>query len=176
MKKYSLVILMTVISVATFAQDNKWAAGISVGYGSDISKPSIGAKVLYNVNEKLTIAPSFNYYFKDSEDYYEEGITVESSLKFWDINCDLHWNVVSNESFKFYPFAGITYLNAKAEAKAPAGGYDISVSASDGKFGANIGIGGELSLGSHLAAGLEVKYQMIDGSQVVPSLSLMYKF
>lgn len=177
MKKLFLVVLVAAISSAIYAQDNKWAAGISFGYGSEVGKPSIGAKVLYNITDKFTVAPSFNYYFKDSEEYSEGGADAEASVKCWDINVDLHWNVVAKEKFNLYPLVGITYFHAKGEASASASGVEVSTSASDGKVGANIGIGGQLNFASNWAAALELKYQIIsDYNQFVPALSIMYRF
>jgi len=160
MKKFLLVVAMAFIASVSFAQSGKWAAGVNLGYGSDISKPSIGAKILYDISDQFTIAPSFNYYFQKKE----EGV----KLNFWDLNCDLHWNVVSKDNFKLYPLAGVTYLHGK-------GSYE-DISSSDSWFGANIGIGAQLNLGGNWAAAAEVKYQIVDSSQLVPSLSLMYRF
>lgn len=176
MKKLFLVAFMAILSSTAFAQSGKWAAGINIGYGSDIEKPSIGVKVLYDLNSQLTLAPSFNYYFNRTEKYNEGGVTAEGTAKFWDINCDLHWNVYSTDNFKFYPFAGLTYLHGKVEESASTSGYGVELEASEGKVGANIGIGGQLNIASNWAVGLEVKYQIIDGSQVVPALSILYRF
>lgn len=173
MKKVFLVALMAIGSTMAFAQSGKWAAGVNVGYGSDIKKPAIGFKVSYDISDKFTLAPSFNYYFKKTEDFYEYGVSEEVTSKFWDINCDLHWNVLSADNYRVYPFAGITYLHGKAEATASDYGF---AEVTDGKVGANVGVGGQLDVVSNLAVGAEVKYQIIDGSQVVPSLSIMYKF
>lgn len=169
---------MAVPYLTAFAQNGKWAAGLNIGYGSEISKPSIGVKALYNVSEKLTVAPSFNYYFKKTEDYnYGYDIEASAKLKCWDINCDLHWNVISKDNFKFYPFVGITYLHSKSEAEASTSGVSVEVDGgSEGNVGANLGIGGLLNVASNWAIGLEVKYQIIDGNQFVPSLSAMYRF
>lgn len=177
MKKLFLVVLVAAISSAIYAQDNKWAAGISLGYGSEVTKPSIGAKVLYNITDKFTVAPSFNYYFKDSESYSEQGTTLEASVKCWDINVDVHWNVVAKEKFNFYPLVGLTYFHAKGDASVATSGVSVGASASDGKVGANVGIGGQLNFASNWAAALELKYQIIsDYNQFVPALSVMYRF
>lgn len=171
MKKYFLLAVVALLSVTAFAQDGKWGTGINIGYGSasDLSKPSIGVKALYDITDRFAVAPSFNYYFQKKDDYgYGIG---EIKVNYWDINCDLHWNVVSKENFKFYPLAGLTYLHAKAKVSGSG------ESNSDGKFGANIGVGGQLNFASNWSAALEVKYQIIsETAQLVPSLSVMYRF
>lgn len=168
MKKFLLATVMALISSISFAQIGKWAAGLNVGYGSDISKPSIGAKVLYDISEQFTVAPSFNYYFQKKED----GIKAN----YWDLNGDLHWNVVSKENLKFYPLAGFTYMHGKASVDAE---YDEEeeISASDSWLGANVGAGVQFNLGPNFTASIEAKYQIIsETAQFVPSLSLMYRF
>ena len=112
-------------------------------------------------------------YFKETVDLGEFGaIGVEGKLKCWDINADFHWNVFRNEIFKFYPLVGLTYLHLKGSTDVAG----ASISNSDGKFGANLGIGGQLNLGSNWAVGVEAKYQIVDGGQFVPMASAMYRF
>lgn len=164
MKRLLLIISMVFIASVSFAQSGKWAAGVTLGYGSDISKPSIGVKALYDISDHFTVAPSFNYYFQKKE----EGVKLNA----WDINADLHWNVLNKDNFKLYPLAGITYLHYKASANISNG-----ESFSDSSFGANLGIGTQVELGGNWAVSAEVKYQILDdGSQFVPAASVMYKF
>lgn len=63
-KLFFMISMLCMVSVVGLAQESKWAAGVSFGYGSDISKPFVGVKAHYDIIEQLTIAPSFNYYFK----------------------------------------------------------------------------------------------------------------
>lgn len=164
-KLFFMISMLCMVSVVGLAQESKWAAGVSFGYGSDISKPFVGVKAHYDIIEQLTIAPSFNYYFKDSEDL---GYGESYDLNYWDINVDLHWNVLRGERFNIYPFVGFTYLHAKASYEGE--------SESDGKAGGNIGVGGQFNIASNWAVGVEAKYQIIDGGQFVPMASVMYRF
>lgn len=169
MKKLFLLAVLALMTVTTFAQDGKFAVGLNIGYGaaSDLKKPSIGIKASYDISEKFTVAPSFNYYFPKKEDI---GDGDEFTLNFWDINCDIHWNVLQKENFKLYPLAGLTYLHAKGSAEGEE-------SESEGKFGGNIGVGGQMDITDKWAVSIEMKYQFIsDIPQFVPSLSLMYRF
>lgn len=67
---------MSLITLAGFAQGDKWNdkvgqwnAGIVIGYGTDISKPSFGIRGVYDIVNAFSVAGSFNYYLKDSEDF-----------------------------------------------------------------------------------------------------------
>lgn len=169
MKKLFLLAVLAFMAVTTFAQDGKLAVGLNIGYGtaSDLKKPSFGIKALYEISEKFTVAPSFNYYLPKKEDINDD---YEYKLNFWDVNCDIHWNVLQKESFKLYPLIGLTYLNVK-------GSVEGEESESEGKFGANIGVGGQMEIADKWAVSIEMKYQFLsDIPQFVPSLSLMYKF
>lgn len=165
MKKLLMAVAMTFISVAGFAQSGSWSVGLNFGYGTDISKPFLGGRVMYGINDAFDVAGSFNYYFKDKYDF---GYGDDFTMKWWDINADVHWNAFRGEKYKLYPLAGLTFM----QAKASSGG----VSDSDGKFGVNLGIGGSYDFTSHFAVGVELKAQIISGTQFVPMASFMYKF
>lgn len=174
MKKLFLMAAMFCMAlVSGTAQETKWGVGINIGYGTDVSKPFLGAKAHYDITDAFTVAASFNHYFKETVDLGEIGAAgtgMEGKVKCWDINADFHWNVFRNEIIKFYPLVGLTYLHMKGSVD------EVSFSNSDGKFGANLGIGGQLNLGSNWAVGVEAKYQIIDGEQFVPMASAMYRF
>lgn len=174
MKKLFFVFVMLCVAAVTgVAQEAKWGVGINVGYGTDVSKAFLGARGQYDITEAFTVAASFNHYFKETVDlgsYDAPGF--EGSLKCWDINADLHWNVYHNDVFKFYPLVGLTYLHAKGSVEAEG----VTISNSDGKFGVNIGVGVQFDFAANWAVGVEAKYQIIDGSQFVPMASLMYRF
>ena len=153
------------ISVASFAQSGPWSIGLNIGYGTDVEKPFLGGKIMYGINESFDVAGSFNYYFKDSYDF---GYGDELTMKWWDINADVHWNVFKGTSYKLYPLAGLTYMQVKLS--------DGEDSDSDGKFGVNLGVGGQYDFTDNFAVGVELKAQIIDGTQFVPMATLMYKF
>lgn len=165
MKKLLMAVAMAFISVAGFAQSGSQSVGLNFGYGTDISKPFLGGRVMYGINDAFDVAGSFNYYFKDKYDF---GYGDDFTMKWWDINADVHWNAFRGEKYKLYPLAGLTFM----QAKASSGG----VSDSDGKFGVNLGIGGSYDFTSHFAVGVELKAQIISGTQFVPMASFMYKF
>ena len=73
--------------------------------------------------------------------------------------------------------AGISYFNAKVSEEVSAGGYSEGASESEGKFGINLGFGGQMHLTEAWIVSAEIKYQIIEEfKQFVPSLSLIYKF
>lgn len=161
MKKNFLLAIMVLISVTAYAQSEKFAVGLNIGYGAEVEKLSVGIKANYDINKMFAIAPSFNYYFQES--------FQDAKRNVWDLNCDLHLNVIRKESFKLYPLAGIAYLHPKVTYEEE--------SFSDGKVGANLGVGAQFVIASHFVIAPEVKYQIIsDYNQFVAAVALMYKF
>lgn len=165
MKKLFMAVVAAFISLASFAQSGSWSVGLNIGYGTDIQKPFLGGRVMYGINDAFDVAGSFNYYFKDK---YDIGIGEDATQRWWDINADVHWNALRGEKYKLYPLAGLTYLQAKASFKGE--------SDSEGWFGVNLGIGGSYDFTENFAVGVELKAQIIDGTQFVPMASFMYKF
>lgn len=176
-KMFLMFAMLCMVSVMGVAQDAKWGVGVNVGYGTDISKAFLGARVSYDITDAFTVAGSFNHYFKETvsenADLGEYGsIGVEESLKYWDINADFHWNVLRNDWLKFYPLAGLTYMHGKFSSEVQG----LEISDSEGKFGVNLGVGCQFDIASHWAVGVEGKYQFVDGGQFVPMGSVMYRF
>ena len=174
MKKSFFIFAMLCMSLFTgVAQETKWGVGVNVGYGTDVSKIFLGVRGHYDITEAFTVAASFNHYFKETVDLDSYDATgVEGSLKCWDINADLHWNVYHNDLLKFYPFVGLTYLNAKGSVEVE----EVTISNSEGNFGANVGVGAQFDFGSNWAASVEAKYQIIEGGQFVPMASVIDRF
>ena len=135
MKKLFMAVVAAFISLASFAQSGSWSVGLNFGYGTDISKPFLGGRVMYGINDAFDVAGSFNYYFKDK---YDVGYGEDITFRYWDINADVHWNAFRGDKYKLYP-----------------GSYDFT---------------------ENFAVGVELKAQIIDGTQFVPMASFMYKF
>lgn len=160
-----LLLLETMTSV--FAQENarQWNAGVTLGYGTDVSKGFVGVRAMYHIKPAFSLAAGFNYYFKrtlDTKPFEVEG-------KYWDINLDFHWNAFRGNAYKLYPLIGLTYLHTKASVA----GFSIS----DGEAGLNLGLGGQWDFAERWGAAAEAKYQAYTGGgQFVPSVSLMYRF
>lgn len=152
MKKLFMAVAAALISAAGFAQSGPWSVGLNLGYGSEVENVFLGAKVQYSITDDFDVAGSFNHYFKKYD------------IKYWEINADVHWNLLKGDSYKLYPLVGLTYLHSKFE------------SWKDGSFGANIGVGGQYDFNETWSAGLELKAQIMDATQFVPMASVMYKF
>ena len=166
-KMFFMLLLMLGIASSAFAQksESQWNAGVTLGYGTDVSKGFVGVRAMYDIKPAFSLAAGFNYYFKRTLD----TVPFEVEGKYWDVNLDFHWNVFRGDAYKLYPLIGLTYLHAKASVA----GFSVS----DGEAGLNLGLGGQWNFAEQWGVAAEAKYQAYSGGgQFVPSISLMYRF
>lgn len=161
MKKFLLIALMAVMGMSVQAQSVKgdMVAGVNVAYGTKdgFSNFGIGAKFQYNFTDALRIEPSATYFFE--KDY----------TKMWDVNVNLHYLFNVADKLSLYPLAGVSLVGVKAEF--------LGASASESKFGANLGAGAQYWLTESFALNFEAKYQLVsDFDRPVFSLGGVFKF
>lgn len=170
MKRFFIIALVAFIGMSVQAQNVKgdMAAGVNVAYGTKdgFSNFGIGAKFQYNLSDAIRIEPSATYFFK--KDY----------TKMWDANVNIHYLFNVAEKFTVYPLAGVSLVGVKAEVDLDFGVMDFGeVSASETKFGANLGGGAQYWLTESFALNFEVKYQLVsDFDRPVFSLGGVVKF
>ena len=170
MKRFFIIALVAFIGMSVQAQNVKgdMAAGVNVAYGTKdgFSNFGIGAKFQYNLSDAIRIEPSATYFFK--KDY----------TKMWDANVNIHYLFNVAEKFTVYPLAGVSLIGVKAEVDLDFGVMDFGeVSASETKFGANLGGGAQYWLTESFALNFEVKYQLVsDFDRPVFSLGGVVKF
>lgn len=154
MRKIKLTILFLAISTAAFCQTKLGAQAV---YGAN-SEFGVGAKVIFKMSDAINISPSINYFFGKS--------VTGASSSVMGFNVDGHYTVDGGDGLVFYPLAG---LNATR--------YSISVlgrSASNTKFGFNLGGGLNYNFSSSLTGILEGKYVIGTYNQAVFSAGILF--
>ncbi|RHJ91781.1 porin family protein [Parabacteroides bouchesdurhonensis] len=161
MKKFVIMIMLAVISLGAYAQteQGKSSIGFNLGYGfDDIDNATVGIDYRYCILDDVRIAPSLTYHVKNN------------SLSAWAIDVNAHYVVKLSEMFGFYPLAGLDMSFWKVNA-----GHGLSYNTT--RFGANIGLGGEVYATNNLSVGLEVKYLVIkDLSRPMIGVRVGYNF
>lgn len=142
------------ISISSAQMDTR--IGAMLAYGTEIENPGIGVNAEFGVMEKLSISPSFIYYFPKEE----SGI----SINWWEINANANYYFLQGNT-DVYGLAGLNYSSVKVEF--PENSFFSGASASDGRFGLNIGGGANFNLGGAITPFAELKYVIIDGGQLV---------
>lgn len=170
MKKLFLICLLAFIGMGVQAQvKGDKAAGVNLSYGvkDGFSNFGVGAKFQYNFTDALRIEPSATYFFK--KDY----------TTMWDVNVNLHYLFQVTEKISVYPLAGLSLVGVKVSYDSfDYGGYEIEgASASDSKFGFNVGVGAQYWLSDTFGINFDIKYQLVsDLDRPIFSLGAAYKF
>ncbi|WP_293716827.1 outer membrane beta-barrel protein [uncultured Parabacteroides sp.] len=169
MKKLIVMCMLAIISMSAFAQTQQGQSsfGFNLGYGfNDNGNALLGVDYRYNFTDEVRFAPSLTYFVKDN------------GLSAWAIDMNVHYVFKLSEMFGFYPLAGLDLsfwkLSGKGEI-AGLGKYDVSHNMT--RFGANIGLGGEVYATNQLTVGLEFKYNIIkDFDQPILAVRVGYNF
>lgn len=160
MKKFVMMLMLVALSVGGFAQtqQGRSSVGFTVGYGFDSKNATLGVDYRYCLTDAVRLSPSLTYFVKD------DGLSA------WAIDLNAHYVVKLSEMFGFYPLAGLDLSFWKVDL-----GHDLSWNKT--RFGANIGLGGEIYATQNLSVGLEVKYNIIkDCDQALLGVRVGYNF
>lgn len=165
MKKQLLVIALSLVTLASFGQSKK--IGGHLGYGSEVESLAIGVNAEFFVTEKISVAPSFTFFFPKKEDVPFGSITAT----FWELNADGHYYFTEADSdLSFYGLAGLNLLGVKVKTKIDGGGSD---SEGDTELGLNLGAGVNFTAGN-LKPFAELKYETVGDGQVVITAGLRF--
>lgn len=149
MKKYIVfTAVFTLIGFQSIAQINR-SGGVFLGYSTDINKIGIGVNAEFPVMEKLSIAPSFFYYFPEKED----GV----SLNFLEFNANANYYFFQNEGISVYALGGLNLTRTSVSFEGSnffGGGF----SPSSNNVGLNLGAGANFIVSEKLSPFAEVKY------------------
>ena len=160
MKKLIVMCMLAIISMSAFAQtlQGQSSFGFNIGYGfNDNGNALLGVDYRYNFTDEVRFAPSLTYFVKDN------------GLSAWAIDMNVHYVFKLSEMFGFYPLAGLDL----SFWKFGAGGWSHNMT----RFGANIGLGGEVYATDQITVGLEFKYNIIkDFDQPILGVRVGYNF
>ena len=139
MKMFVMMLMLAVFSLGAYAQTQQGqsAVGFNIGYGFDSKNATLGVDYRYCITDAVRLSPSLTYFVKND------------NHSTWAIDLNAHYVVKLSEMFGFYPLAGLSLSFWKA------GPWDAT------RFGANIGLGGEVYATDRISVGLEAKYNII---------------
>lgn len=160
MKRVVVIVLLSVFSLGVFAQKHRGDSsfGLNLGYGFDSENVLLGIDYRFNMTDELRLVPSITHFIKN--DFHSA----------WAIDMNAHYVFPLSEYFGFYPLGGLGLSFWKWDV-----GNDLSHN--ETRFGANLGLGGELYASKELTVGLEVKYHIIkDYDQAMFALRVGYNF
>ena len=158
-----MVFILGVFLTAQSQEDTR--IGAFLAYGTEIENIGIGANAEFSIIENLTIAPSLIYYFPKEEFGFK--------MTWLEVNANANYYFVANEGISVYALGGLNYSSVKVS-------YDDSFSfggdfsASDGRFGLNLGGGINIETPGSIVPFAELKYVLIDGGQLVAAAGVKF--
>ncbi|NDV55082.1 porin family protein [Parabacteroides sp. 52] len=166
MKRFVILVMMSVFSLGVFAQKGQSSFGFNVGYGFEWKNATLGVDYRYNITDEFRLGPSITHLVKN------DGLSA------WVLDMNAHYVVKLSDMFGFYPLAGLSlsYWNASGYYWDLTGKAS-EISANETYVGANIGLGGEVYATKQITVGLEVKYNIIkDMDQALFAVRVGYNF
>ncbi|MCK0159982.1 outer membrane protein [Allomuricauda sp. F6463D] len=163
MKTINLIIATALLCLTfsfTANAQSETKLGALLAYGTEIESIGIGANAEFPIAEKLTISPALIYYFPKDE----AGV----SINWFEVNANANYYFLTDGNVDVYGIAGLNYSSVKVDYDDSAfGGFLDDYSASDGRFGLNLGAGANFNTGGSITPFAELKYVIIDGGQLV---------
>jgi len=155
MKKIDLtlfvLLICTMFSANTMAQDSKIMAGAGLNFSTNISNMGLSAKGVYLINDKWEAAAAFNYYFKS--DY----------TNWTGIDLDAHHNFYAKDKLSVYALGGLNFTFWKVKYAYDYGFWGLGSSLEDNtttgtEVGVNIGAGGRFAINNKIHLLGEARY------------------
>ncbi|WP_080904600.1 outer membrane beta-barrel protein [Parabacteroides sp. Marseille-P3160] len=157
MKKIFIVFSLVMIAFGASAQKQGLSSiGLSMGYGFDTENATLGIDYRYSITDEFRFAPSLTHYVK------KDGLSA------WSIDMNAHYVVLLSNQFAFYPIGGLSLSFWD---------FKWNDNTTYTRFGANIGLGGEVYATPELTVGLDLKYHIIkDFDQALFAVRVAYNF
>lgn len=155
MKKLIVLLMLTVFTLGAYAQTQQGqsSVGLNIGYGFDSENATLGVDYRYSLTDAVRLNPSLT------------ALVKNNGLSAWMIDMNAHYVVKLSEMFGFYPLAGLSLSFWDIH------GYNAT------RFGANVGLGGEVYATQNLTVGLDIKYNIIkDFDQAMMAVRVGYNF
>jgi outer membrane immunogenic protein len=157
MKKALLALLFILSSMTIAKAQQPFRVGAFAGYGTKIKKPAIGILGEIGIMDKLTVAPSFAYYF------IEKNSFAKSS--FFEFNANANYYFITEGSFHVYGLAGLQVARSSVSMNLGGIGFG-NFGGSATKVGLNVGGGANMDLGSKIMPFAELKYTLGGAEQL----------
>jgi hypothetical protein len=160
MKKLTILLVFAMfIGIGTISAQNEIQVGGSLGYSTRIASVGIGIDGVYHINDKISAAGNFTYYF-------------EKDLVSWmTIDANVHYNLTELENSKVYGLAGLDILIGSVNIDMGIMG---NYSSSFTDVGLNLGAGINHTLTDKISLLGEAKFVLIAGTYINVRAGILY--
>lgn len=143
MKKLGVVVVF-IICMGAAVDSSAQKIGVMLGYGTEVEQLGLGINGEFNINSKVSISPSFVYWFPNDP------------INWWEFNANVNYYFTKAGSADFYGLAGINLFSAKID-DAEDGNSDV---------GLNLGAGANFNIGKSWEPFTELKFVIGDADQL----------
>ena len=142
------------------------AAGLNLSYGTKAVTAILGSEPSFS-----TVLPMLSVSSR------QLPISSKRLCKHVGYQCKPALFIPCSRQVRILSLAGVSLLGAKADLGDSLKEYGVKASASETKFGANLGAGAQYWLTDNFALAFEIKYQLVsDYDRPVFTLGAAYKF
>ena len=142
MKKLGVVLAFMVCMMAA-VDSSAQKIGVMLGYGTEVEELGIGVNGEFNINDKVSISPSFIYWFP------------KDPLSWWEFNANANYYFTTAGSADFYGLAGINLF-----------GFNVEGGDGESEVGLNLGAGVNFNIGKNWEPFTELKFVIGDADQL----------
>lgn len=142
MKKLGVVLAFMVCMMAA-VDSSAQKIGVMLGYGTEVEELGIGVNGEFNINDKVSISPSFVYWFP------------KDPLSWWEFNANANYYFTTAGSADFYGLAGINLF-----------GFNVEGGDGESEVGLNLGAGVNFNIGKNWEPFTELKFVIGDADQL----------
>lgn len=162
-----IISILTISGASAQNQEGVFSLGGTLSYGTEIESLGVGLRAQYGFTSYIRGAGEYKYYID------------RHSTSAWGFTGDFHYVIPVASAASLYPIGGITFsrwTNDPGRIKIEG----ISIDApktSHNRIGFNLGLGGEIAMGSNSFLQIEAKEAFIkDFTQFVITVGYMYRF
>lgn len=138
--------LAFIVCIMASVDSSAQKIGVMLGYGTEVEELGIGINGEFNINDKVSISPSFVYWFP------------EDPISWWEFNANVNYYFTKAGSADFYGLAGINLFSAKIDYNGE--------NDSNSEVGLNLGAGVNFNIGKSWEPFTELKFVIGDADQL----------
>ena len=160
-------IMICTLGIFTVTAQTETKIGGFLAYGTEVNNIGIGVNAEFPIMEKLTLAPAFIYYLPKTEGFVKTN--------WFEFNANANYYFLQEDNLSVYGIGGVNFSSIKFSVEESLFfGSDLSSSVSN--IGLNLGGGVNFNIGSKIEPFAELKYVIIDNSQLVLAAGVRYRF
>jgi len=166
MRKILFLTACCILSCGNLIAQRETSVGGQLVYGTELKAAGLGIIAEFNLGDKITLSPSFSFYFPKSETFFKQSA--------WELNGNINYYFIEEDGLGFYGLGGLNYTSISVKSDLSGLGFG-EVKTTDGRVGLNLGAGANFDIGKKILPFGELKYIISDFDRLVIAAGIKYK-